>query len=56
MAIPSAENVERVAQLLANGMLRVHIQESYPLERAPKALHRLRAAHTQGKLAIRVAD
>lgn len=54
MAIPSTENLERLGHLLASGALRVPIQANYELERAPKAMARLRAEHTQGKLAIRV--
>jgi NADPH:quinone reductase len=56
MAVPAPENLEHLGQLLANGALNVHLQESYPLERAPEAMHHLRTAHTKGKLAIRVAD
>lgn len=54
MAVPSSENLERLGGLLASGALRVKIQDTYELERAPKAMARLRAEHTQGKLAIRV--
>jgi NADPH:quinone reductase-like Zn-dependent oxidoreductase len=54
MAIPSPENLERLAQLLDAGVLRVHIQNSYPLEQAGEALNALGATHTQGKLGIRV--
>jgi NADPH:quinone reductase len=54
MAIPSPENLERLAQLLDTGILRVHIQKSYPLDQAGEALNALGATHTQGKLGIRL--
>jgi NADPH:quinone reductase-like Zn-dependent oxidoreductase len=56
MAVPSAENLDRLAEVLDAGILRVHIQESYPLEQAGDALEALGATHTQGKLSIRVAS
>jgi NADPH:quinone reductase len=55
MAVPSRENLERLAQLLDAGTLRVPIQESYELDRAPEALQAFGGSHTRGKLAIRVA-
>ena len=54
MAVPSPENLERLAQLLDTGTLEVHIQKSYPLDQAGDGLEALGAAHTQGKLGIRV--
>jgi NADPH:quinone reductase-like Zn-dependent oxidoreductase len=56
MAVPSAENLDRLAEVLDAGILRVHIQKSYPLEQAGDALEALGATHTQGKLSIRVAS
>jgi NADPH:quinone reductase len=56
MAVPSLENLERLAQVLDSGILRVHIQNSYPLEQAGNALEALGATHTQGKLGIQVAS
>ena len=52
MAAPTSENLQRLAGLLADGTLRVHIQETYQLDQAPEALAALTATHTQGKLAI----
>src|SRR5215210_3292953 len=54
MAAPTPENLERLARLLADGTLRVHVQATYELEQAPDALTALATTHTQGKLAIRV--
>ena len=54
MAVPSPENLERVARLLDAGTLKVPIQETYELDRAGEALQALGATHTQGKLAIRI--
>jgi NADPH2:quinone reductase len=55
MAQPTTANLERVAQLLDNGTVKVPIQDTYPLDRAAEALQALATTHTQGKLAIRVA-
>jgi NADPH:quinone reductase len=55
MAIPSPENLERVAQLLDGGTLKVPIHDTYGLDRAGEALQALGTTHTQGKLAIRIA-
>lgn len=55
MASPTTANLERLAQLLEAGALRVPIQRSYPLEQAGTALEDLATKHTQGKLAITAA-
>jgi NADPH:quinone reductase-like Zn-dependent oxidoreductase len=47
--------LERLAQLLDEGALRVPVQRTYPLEDAGAALADLTGKHTQGKLAIAVA-
>jgi NADPH:quinone reductase len=54
MAAPTAQNLERLGALLADGTLRVPVQATYPLAQAPEALAALTGQHTQGKLAIRV--
>jgi NADPH:quinone reductase-like Zn-dependent oxidoreductase len=54
MGAPSTENLERLAALLAEGSLRVPIQATYELARAPEALQALASTHTQGKTAISV--
>jgi NADPH:quinone reductase len=55
MAQPTTANLDRVAQLLDDGTVKVPIQDTYPLDRAAEALQALATTHTQGKLAIRVA-
>ena len=55
VAVPSPENLERVARLLEAGDLGVRIQRTYELEDAGLALQDLAARHTRGKLAVRVA-
>ncbi len=52
MAVPATATLERLAGLLADGILRVPIQASYPLAQADQALKALGSQHTQGKLAI----
>jgi NADPH:quinone reductase-like Zn-dependent oxidoreductase len=52
MAVPTSENLERLARLLEAGTVKVHVQLTYPLEQAPAAMDALVADHTQGKLAL----
>jgi NADPH:quinone reductase len=54
-AMPTPENLQRLAQLLEDGTLRVPIQQTYELDQAGAALQALGTTHTQGKLAILVA-
>jgi NADPH2:quinone reductase len=51
-AVPTRENLDRLAGLLADGTLRVPIQASYPLAQADQALKALTSQHTQGKVAV----
>jgi NADPH:quinone reductase-like Zn-dependent oxidoreductase len=55
MADPTAANLQRLAELLADGTLRVYIQRSYALEEAAEALGALPSTHTQGKLGLTIA-
>ncbi len=54
MASPSTENLQRVAQLLQDGTLRVPIQRTYGFDQAGEALQALGTTHTQGKLALTI--
>ena len=54
MAVPSPDNIERLAQLLDAGVLGVHIQNTYGLDQAADAMDALGTTHTQGKLGVRV--
>src|SRR3954467_3001281 len=54
MATPTAENLQRLGALLADGTLRVPVQATYQLAQGPEALTALTGQHTQGKLAIAV--
>jgi NADPH:quinone reductase len=55
VASPTRSNLERLAQLLEAGRLRVRVQHTYPLEQVGTALEALSSTHTQGKLAITMA-
>jgi NADPH:quinone reductase len=55
MAQPTPSNLQRLAELLDAGALRVPIQRTYGFEQAGEALQALPATHTQGKLALRIA-
>jgi NADPH:quinone reductase-like Zn-dependent oxidoreductase len=54
MAVPSPDNLRRLAALLDDGTLRVHIHDTFALDRATDALHALATEHVRGKLAIGV--
>jgi NADPH:quinone reductase-like Zn-dependent oxidoreductase len=55
MAEPTPRNLQRLAELLDSGALRVPIQRTYPLDRAGEALDALPTTHTQGKLSVTIA-
>jgi NADPH:quinone reductase-like Zn-dependent oxidoreductase len=55
MAEPTRANLQRLAELLETGGLRVSIQRSYGLEQAGDALQALPTTHTQGKLGLTIA-
>jgi NADPH2:quinone reductase len=55
MAAPTPEILERIAQQLADGTLKVAIQQTYDFAEAPDALQALASTHTRGKLALRLA-
>jgi NADPH2:quinone reductase len=55
MAEPTPANLQRLAELLEAGTLRVPIQRSYALEQAGEALQALPTTHTQGKLSLTIA-
>jgi NADPH:quinone reductase-like Zn-dependent oxidoreductase len=54
MAMPTPENLERLAGLLDDGTLKVPVQRTYDLDQAGEALQAL-GTHKQGKLALRIA-
>ena len=54
MAVPSEDNLRRLAALLDDGTLRVHLHETFELDRAADALKALATGHVRGKLAISV--
>jgi NADPH:quinone reductase-like Zn-dependent oxidoreductase len=54
MAQPTAASLQRLAELLDAGTLRVPIQRSYRLEQAGEALQALPGTHTQGKLGLTI--
>jgi len=55
MAVPTVENLQRLARLLEAGTITISIQQSYALADAAGALEALATRHTQGKLAITIA-
>ncbi|MGH3018518.1 MAG: zinc-binding dehydrogenase, partial [Gaiellaceae bacterium] len=55
MAMPTTDNLRRLAQLLDSAALEVPIQQTYPLDQAAAAMNALSTTHTRGKLAVNVA-
>jgi NADPH:quinone reductase len=55
VAQPTPENLQRLAELLDDGTLRVPIQNSYELAHAGQALAAFQSTHTQGKLSITIS-
>lgn len=55
MAAPTSDNLNRLAHLLDAGTLKVHIQQTYPLDQAAAAMNALATTHTQGKIALQIA-
>ena len=55
IAEPTPANLQRLAELLDTGTLRVPIQRSYRLEDTGEALQALPANHTRGKLGLTMA-
>jgi NADPH:quinone reductase-like Zn-dependent oxidoreductase len=54
-AVPTQENLQRLARLLEARTLWVPVRRTYELEQAGEGLRALATEHTQGKWAIRVA-
>jgi NADPH:quinone reductase-like Zn-dependent oxidoreductase len=54
MAVPSGDNLGRLAALLDDGTLQVHIHDSFEFGRATDALQALATEHVLGKFAISV--
>lgn len=55
MAKPTPETLQRLADLLDEGTIRVPIQKTYDLARGEEALRDFATAHTQGKLGIAIS-
>jgi NADPH2:quinone reductase len=55
MHAATRESLDRIAQLLADGTIKVPIQQTFDLAQAPEALDALTTGHTQGKIGLRVA-
>jgi NADPH:quinone reductase-like Zn-dependent oxidoreductase len=51
---PSGYDLAEMSELIADGRLRPHVEETFPLERAAEALERLENGHVRGKLVLTV--
>ena len=49
-------DLERLADLVADGVIRPAVESVYPLDQAAQAMEHLVAGHTKGKVAIAVSD
>ena len=54
MAVPSTDNLRRLAALLDDGTLQVHVHDTFEFDRATDALQALATERVRGKLAISV--
>ena len=54
MAIPTTENLTRLARLLETGAITIPIDQTHPIADAADALQALATGHTQGKIAISI--
>ena len=52
---PDGDELRELADLVAAGQLRPHVEEVLPLERAAEAHERIEAGHVRGKLVLSVA-
>ena len=55
MAAPTRQNLQRLADRLADATVKLHLQQTYPLDQAPAAMNALATTHTQGKIALQIA-
>ena len=55
MAAPTRQNLQRLADRLADATVKLHLQQTYPLDQAPAAMNALATTHTQGKIARQIA-
>ena len=55
MAVPTTDNLDRLARLLDAGKLSVHIHQTYPFDQVAAAMHALATTHTLGKIALQIA-
>jgi NADPH:quinone reductase-like Zn-dependent oxidoreductase len=51
---PSGYDLNEMNELIAEGVLRPHIEEVFPLERAGDAMERLEGGHVRGKLVLSI--
>jgi NADPH:quinone reductase-like Zn-dependent oxidoreductase len=51
---PSGYDLAEMSELIAEGRLRPHVEEAFPLERAADAMERLEAGHVRGKLVLEI--
>jgi NADPH:quinone reductase len=54
VAVPSTDNLRRLAAVLDDGTLRIRIHDTFEFDRATDALQALATEHVRGKLAISV--
>jgi NADPH2:quinone reductase len=55
MSAPTSEKLERLARLLDDDTLKIHVQRTYPVDQAAVAMNALANDHTRGKITLRIA-
>ena len=51
---PSGYDLAEMSELIADGRLRPHVEETFPLERVAEAMERLESGHVRGKLVLTI--
>ena len=51
---PSGYDLAEMSDLIADGGLKPHVEETFPLERAAEAMQRLQDGHVRGKLVLEI--
>jgi alcohol dehydrogenase len=51
---PTSDKLQKIAELIDKGVLKVNVDKVFPLEQAPEALEYLKEGHPRGKVVIQV--
>lgn len=52
----NSERLAKVAELIEKGVLKIHVDKTFPLEKASEALQYLKTGHPRGKVVLKIKD